>query len=487
MRQFLALVMALIFASCSGSSSQDAPTLSASSNQIFITKVIDGYISGANIFIDHNWNLVQDVNEPSAYEDTENNRYYFEESQFTGIESWSIECSRNRPRVAEIPIGAMDSERGEVTSEYKLYYFPYFGNSNGQQGLQGEYRANVTPLTSLFLGYVNNLLGDGSISAIDGCGSDGNLIAERVIAEVQDVLRQLNDRFEVNVYSFYDDFIASNDQELQTFGEQIVDFLKITNQVSFLLENEYDINLRTALDIALVETILKKENFDTVKFHLFSDSPQELLMDGFFTYDIYMFGDVVADSEGNLLDQNNNIYELTLDNLKLNSDFRIRNVIHSYDEIFDGIKVLFEKTESPMGTEWHIDFGTFSFEDNLVRISKNSSRRYIWNKIQFGLRLDFVNPINQYFDYDFERIFSTRDPGELKTIYDEIIAPSSSMEGVVNNRYLLYEGDHQAIRTQEWSYYEHQNMTLDLSCTNNLSNETVYGADAFELCSQHID
>ena len=121
MRQFLALAMDLILVSCSGSSSQDAPTLSASSNQIFITKVIDGYISGANIFIDHNWNLVQDVNEPSAYEDTENNRYYFEESQFTGIESWSFECSRNRPRVAEIPIGAMDSERGEVTSEYKLY------------------------------------------------------------------------------------------------------------------------------------------------------------------------------------------------------------------------------------------------------------------------------------------------------------------------------------------------------------------------------
>ena len=172
-------------------------------------------------------------------------------------------------------------------------------------------------------------------------------------------------------YSFYDDFIASNDEELQTFGEQIVDFLKITNQVSFLLENEYDINLRTALDIALVETILKKEDFDTVKFHLFSDSPQELLVDGFFTYDIYMFGSVVADSKGNLLDQNNNIYDLTLDNLKLNSNFRIRNVIHSYDEIFDDIKVLFEQTESPMGTEWHIDYGTFVFEDDLVRISKN--------------------------------------------------------------------------------------------------------------------
>ena len=70
------MVMALIFTSCSGGSSQDAKTLNASSSQIFITKVIDGYISGANIFIDHNWNLVQDADEPSAFEDTENNRYY---------------------------------------------------------------------------------------------------------------------------------------------------------------------------------------------------------------------------------------------------------------------------------------------------------------------------------------------------------------------------------------------------------------------------
>ena len=70
MKQFLIVVTALLFTSCSGGSSQDAKTLSASSSQIFITRVIDGYISGANIFIDHNWNLVQDADEPSAYEDT---------------------------------------------------------------------------------------------------------------------------------------------------------------------------------------------------------------------------------------------------------------------------------------------------------------------------------------------------------------------------------------------------------------------------------
>ena len=479
----------LIFASCSGSSSKDSSglnSLSSLPNKILITKVIDGYISGANIFIDLNWNLTQDINEPSAYEDTENQLYYFEESQFSGIENWTIlQCSQRRPRVAEIPVGANDSERGEVTSAYKLYYFPYFGDGSGDQG---EYRANVTPLTSLFLGYVNNLLGDGSISEIDGCGSAADTIADRVILEVEDVLRQLNDRFEINVYSFYDDFIANNDEALQSVGEKIVDFLKVTNEVSSLLENEYDINLRTALDNRLVETILNQEAFDTIKFHLFSDSPREELSDGFFTYDIYMFQDVITDSQGNLLDANNNPYDLNIENLKLNSTFKIRNVITSHENIFGDTRVLFEKSETTAkGVERHIDFGSFVINEGLIRISKNSSERHIRNKLTTGLTVSIHNINNPYFDYDFERIFSTRDPGEIETIYNEIIALPTSIQDISDNRYLLFNGDSQSIFTPEWSYSESQNSQLFQSCRNNLSNEIIYGADAFLLCSQHIN
>jgi hypothetical protein len=488
MKQLKLFFIFLILASCSGSSSKDSlglNSLSGLSNQILITKVIDGYISGANVFIDLNWNLTQDTNEPSAYEDTDNQLYYFEESQFSGIENWTIlKCSQRRPRVAEIPVGAYDSERGEVTSAYKLYYFPYFGSGY----TDGEHRANVTPLTSLFLGYVNNLLGDGSISEIDGCGSAADTIADRVILEVEDVLRQLNDRFEINVYSFYDDFIANNDEALQSFGEQIVDFLKVTNEVSFLLENEYDINLRTALDKGLVETILNQEAFETIKFHLFSDSPREELSDGFYTFDIYMFADVITDSQGNLLDANNNPYDLNIENLKLNSTFKIRNMITSHENIFGDTKVLFEQFETTAkGIERHIDFGSFVEGDDLIRISKNSSERHIRNKITTGLTVSIHNSNNSYFDYDFERIFSTRDPGEIETIYNEIIALPTSIQDISDNRYLLYQGDSQAIFTPEWSYYESQNSSLDLSCRNNLSGEIIYGADAFSLCSQHIN
>ena len=65
---------------------QDQP----SGSRILKTKVIDGYISGANIFIDLNWNLTQDINEPSAYEDTENNEYYFEIDDFSSIIDFTV-------------------------------------------------------------------------------------------------------------------------------------------------------------------------------------------------------------------------------------------------------------------------------------------------------------------------------------------------------------------------------------------------------------
>ena len=102
----------ILLISCSSDSSNNLTLeeLQAPNPKILKTRVIDGYISGANIYIDMNWNFVQDINEPSAYEDTENQEYWFEEGDFSGINDWSIACSQARPRVAEIPVGAIDAD-----------------------------------------------------------------------------------------------------------------------------------------------------------------------------------------------------------------------------------------------------------------------------------------------------------------------------------------------------------------------------------------
>ena len=71
----------------SNESPSPEPTEPEPPTEILYTKVIDGYVSGANIFIDHNWNLIQDDGEPSAYEDADNQRYYFYEEDFSTIDN----------------------------------------------------------------------------------------------------------------------------------------------------------------------------------------------------------------------------------------------------------------------------------------------------------------------------------------------------------------------------------------------------------------
>ncbi|SVC06237.1 uncharacterized protein METZ01_LOCUS259091, partial [marine metagenome] len=80
MKYTILLISTLVLASCGGGSSSVEvviPQLSNSvtattpasstlntSSTILPTAVIDGYISGANVYVDMNWNFMQDSGEP---------------------------------------------------------------------------------------------------------------------------------------------------------------------------------------------------------------------------------------------------------------------------------------------------------------------------------------------------------------------------------------------------------------------------------------
>ena len=137
----ISLIPILILISCGGNSgSQESSTSLLPSNSISLpTAVIDGYVSGANVYVDFNWNLVQDEGEPSATENISQQVYEFLESDFSEINNFSAFCGMNRPRIAEVPIGAVDSENGTVTEAYTMTYFPRSYNSNSE-------RINSSPL-----------------------------------------------------------------------------------------------------------------------------------------------------------------------------------------------------------------------------------------------------------------------------------------------------------------------------------------------------
>ena len=228
------LISLPILISCGNNGGQEPPTSLQPSNSISLpTAVIDGYVSGANVYVDFNWNLVQDEGEPSAIENISQQVYEFLESDFSEINNFSAFCGMNRPRIAEVPIGAVDSENGTVTEAYTMTYFPRSYNSNSE-------RANVTPFSSLFTVFVQDAIqGAANIAVQDACGSEADDIARNVLGNVESVLNDLEYQYGINPGYFYEDYIASGNAEKQEIGEKIVVFLGTMHEVEKVVEEIY--------------------------------------------------------------------------------------------------------------------------------------------------------------------------------------------------------------------------------------------------------
>ena len=485
----------ILLISCSSDSNNNLTLeeLQTPNPKILKTRVIDGYISGANIYIDMNWNFVQDINEPSAYEDTENQEYWFEEDDFSGINDWSIACSQARPRVAEIPVGAIDADRGTVESAYEMFYFPYF--NQGASGSQGEYRANVTPLTSLFLSYVANTIGNEVIEDINGCNETSNAIGLKVIDRVATVLQNLQNKFDIDPLLFYSDFIASENQELQDYGQLIVNFLQLIYKATNILENEYDLTMSTQLDNELIDIILSQEDFISTTFSIISETEGEILDDGYRKSYFYSFYNIQTNQSGQLLDGNGNAIELSLENLKLNSDFTIREFLFSVDPVFGDTKVAFEFSESdPDNPYRHIDFGLFTETSELTRYREDTLSRGVMfipeqtDEDREIFNIDLSNQNNSYFDEDLERIFLSRDPAELGGIFSDLASVKTIISEFNDNHYLLYENDYQQFYNGSWRYYEgRKDSSILMECFEVEANVTTTGVDAYELCLSNLE
>jgi len=485
----------ILLISCSSDSNNNLTLeeLQTPNPKILKTRVIDGYISGANIYIDMNWNFVQDTNEPSAYEDTANQEYYFELDDFSAINDWSIACSQARPRVAEIPVGAIDADRGAVESAYEMFYFPYF--NQGNSGEQDEYRANVTPLTSLFLSYVTNTIGNQVIEDVDGCNQISNDIGSKVIDRVATVLQNLEYRFDIDPLLFYSDFIESDNQELQDYGQLIVNFLQLIYKTTNILENEYDIQMSTQLDNDLIDIILSQEDFTSTTFSVISETDGEILDDGYRKSYFYSFYDIKANQSGELLNANGDVIDLNLQNLKSNSNFTIREFLFSVDPVFGDTKVALEYSESdPDNPYRHIDFGLFTETSELTRYREDTlSRGVMFIPEQADgdreiFNIDLSNQNNSYFDEDLERIFLSRDPAELGGIFSDLASVKTIISEFNDNHYLLYENDYQQFYNGSWRYYEgRKDSSILMECFEVETNVTTTGVDAYELCLSNLE
>lgn len=424
------------------------------STTIAKTKVIDGYVEGANVYIDFNYNFTQDDNEPSALYDAESYTYYFTTEQFN-FTDFSVECALARPRVAEVPVGAYDVDRGYVESAYEMIYLPYGGND----------RANVTPLTTLFLSYVD------ISTAPEPCGADADAIAYELQTRVTQVLDNITQEFGVDAYTFYDDFIATENESLAQYGQRIVDFISTTYTVSQLLEDAYGIVTTTQLDKQLVESIIANAPIDTLTFATFSRTESVVESDGYISSTLYAIYDLVADANGNLLDADGNPYEITVASLQEQGTFQERQLLWSDSPVFGDNMVVLEQVDDM----YIIDIGE-------VRITNETMVR--GDKITLWL----FNGANPYYDIDMVNLFEVRDQYQIEDLYNDVAGLSNTITSLSNNNYLLYLDDFQELKQGQWAYREHHTKNgLRQVCDDLTTGDQYEGNEAYEVCSQHID
>jgi hypothetical protein len=482
---------------------------------LFKTLVIDGYVEGANVFVDFNFNLIQDEGEPSGVFNSTTYEYEFTESDFGAITNFTETCGLNRPRVAQVPVGAIDSTRGVVNSAYTMMYFPHDG---------GTPKANVTPFTTMLTNSINDKLSTG-ISVTDGCGTEANQLAQDIQSELNTVLSNLERNFEIGRSWFYGDFIASEDTAQQSIGEKIVDFLGTLHAIEGLLNEIYNMGFRGVLNDEIVSLILNNTEFDSVTFEIQNETVSTQEGEHFRYNRRHNFYDLRVNSQGQLLDSQDTPIEITLQNLENNSTVLISENYEECKTIISGqdgcdenkvlivadhlIHISIEERKEVDGYNWNKTFIRFLPADNqgpTLEYSVDEIGRHVKNiestgSSYEGFELQMLDNANPHFDFDLPLIMSTRYPADLQQIYADLTAIDMTMAGVQGNLYLLYDNDiiyiesGSASKGHQWVYrirrYFNPNWDQEECEQRDFSDYSVIlqaftGEEAFNVCSEGI-
>lgn len=248
----------------------------------FIGKVIDGYISGAEVFIDQNFNFNKDSGELSTISQ-ENGSFLI------GTDDDSLyQCLQNRPIVAAVPVGATDESLGEVTTAFRMI-LPSINDAGGNSSIV------ITPFTDLLSQSIINAKKNSSITedltVAEGCQSVGDSIALDVSNEINQIVDTIQSSFGVSLADLVSDYISGNSNSIinETKAQRIGSFLPyfklIQDQIDADLTAKYNKNIYTNLTLEeeSINTILSDNEFELLPLDFFTVYKTEPNNAGWFT------------------------------------------------------------------------------------------------------------------------------------------------------------------------------------------------------------
>ncbi|TKF95172.1 hypothetical protein FCV71_17250 [Vibrio lentus] len=244
MKKLVLCGLAVGLVGCGGSSGSGSDNSGGDSNISSISgKVIDGYIIGATVYLDLNFNSELDANEPNVVTK--------EQGDFSlDIPSTYRECAQYVPIVVDVPEGAIDTDFPDTPIEdaYTMVIPPQYALSTDQE------LYNLTPLTSVVWNEVEKELRESTSQELS-CESlleEQELrddIADRLTEQELHVAR----RYNITVDELYGDYIESGNDEVHQIAQDIVPGLQKSYADTRELINQYP-----EADFAWVEYFMGK-------------------------------------------------------------------------------------------------------------------------------------------------------------------------------------------------------------------------------------
>jgi hypothetical protein len=258
-------------------------TESVKDNRVLISgKTIDGYISGATVFVDVNFNQRLDAGEYSASTDTNG---VFE----LAVDESDLSCINARPLVANVPVGAQDSTLGEVTKAYQMV-LPSVNDAGSNQVV-------ISPFTSLIgeaiLKGKNTSDLSEDLSVAEGCAAAGDAVAENISTEVTSLINEIEGAFNVTWADLISDFIATGGTSniTEDIAAKVAAFFpyykEIKDEISSELTSRYnkDVTPNVSLSKDSLKAILSDGEFTELPLEFFSVYQTSPNAQGFYNVD----------------------------------------------------------------------------------------------------------------------------------------------------------------------------------------------------------
>tara|TARA_B100001093_G_scaffold440224_1_gene440615 strand:+ start:349 stop:3675 length:3327 start_codon:yes stop_codon:yes gene_type:complete len=263
-----------------GGSATDTATVTidaAQSDTAFNGFAIDGYISGANIFIDQNFNFKQDDGEYTAVTNTDGS--FTIETNDTAI----FNCLKKRPIVADVPVGAVDSTLGGVTEAYQMI-LPSVEDA-------GTNTIVISPFTSLFAEAIitgkKNLVDD--LTVAEGCQSAGDDVANNISERINELKTSIENSFGITYAELLSDFIVTpgtsvNESAARNIAKLLPPLKIIDNQVSQYLSQTLNKEIRANVSLSedSLNLIFNGEIFEELPLNFYSSYSTEPNSEGWY-------------------------------------------------------------------------------------------------------------------------------------------------------------------------------------------------------------